>query len=78
MDSFFLWSDPEMVDIFVNSFGKPRDDKLMALSDRIIAETDPKQVGIVYGAAHVAYLRGLCEQKGYILRSSLELRNLSF
>lgn len=74
----FFWSDQKLISIFLDALGKPRDELVLERFDRIIEEKNPHVVGIKFGAAHVAYQRKLLEQRGYILRRSIELRNIAF
>ena|SRR3989338_5282181 len=74
----FFWSDQVLVNIFLDALGKPRDEMVMERFDRIISEKNPRTVGIEFGAAHTAYQRKLLEQRGYILKRSVELRNITF
>ncbi|MBI2635494.1 MAG: hypothetical protein HYW79_03045 [Parcubacteria group bacterium] len=74
----FFWSDQKLASIFLDALGKPRDEIVMEHFDRIISEKNPHTIGIKFGAAHIAYQRKLLEQHGYILKRSVELKNIAF
>lgn len=74
----FFWSDQTLVGLMLDALGKPRDEIVMERFDKIIQEKNPRVVGIKFGAAHISYQRKLLEQRGYVLRRSVELRNITF
>lgn len=73
-----VWSDPLFHRMILEVVAKPRDVAVFGVFDRLVAAQNPRIIGIKFGAGHIAYQRKLLEERGYIHRYSIPLRNLKF
>ncbi len=74
----FFWSDPVMVNIFQDAWSRSRDEAVMGRFDYVVKEKNPSTIAIKFGAAHIANLRKMLEDRGYLLQQSVELKNIAF